>query len=168
MRYQFIDKIRQLEMGKRIVTIKNITISEDFFEEHFVGFPVMPGALQIEAIAQACGALVEISSGYESFSILLMVEKMKFRKLIHPGDQMVITATVLSQHDDSALFEAKIEVDNKVMTVGKMMVGVLPLNDKKMDVSKIMEGLKGYYKFLLRDTKIIENLNNSIAKINKI
>ncbi|MFT4664573.1 MAG: 3-hydroxyacyl-[acyl-carrier-protein] dehydratase [Polaribacter sp.] len=158
MRYQFIDKISQLEMGKRIVTIKNVTISEDFFEEHFVGFPVMPGALQIEAIAQACGALIEITSNYESFSILLMVEKMKFRKLIHPGDQMVITATILSQHDDSALFEAKIEVDNKVMTAGKIMVGVLPLNDKKMDISKTMEKLRDYYKFLLRDTEIVKSL----------
>jgi 3-hydroxyacyl-[acyl-carrier-protein] dehydratase len=156
MRYQFIDKIRRIEMRKSIVTVKNTTISEDFFEDHFVGFPVMPGALQIEAIAQACGALIEISSDYELFSILLMVEKMKFRKLIHPGDQMIITATILSQHDDSALFATKIEVDSKLMTSGKIMVGIIPLGDKKIDVSKIMSILKDYYKFLLRDTELVK------------
>lgn len=160
MRYQFIDKIRRIEIGKSIITTKNITVSEDFFEEHFIGFPVMPGALQIETIAQACGALIEISSDYELFSILLLVENMKFRKLIHPGDQMIITATILSQHEDSALFETKIEVDNQIMTRGKMMKGILPLNDDKFDVSKVMNRLKEYYKFLLRDTEIIDPKNN--------
>lgn len=159
MRYQFIDKISRVEIGKSIVITKNVTISEDYFEEHFIGFPVMPGALQIEAIAQACGALIEISSDYELFSILLMVEKMKFKKIIHPGDQMIITATILSQHIDSALFETKIEVDNKVVTSGQMMTGILSLNDKKFDVARVLVRLKEYYKFLLRDAEIVFGTN---------
>ncbi len=154
MRYHFIDKIRQIDFDKRIITLKNVSVVEDYFEEHFIGFPVMPGALQIEAIAQACGALTEISSGYQKFSVLLMVEKMKFKKMIHPGDQMIITATQLSRHEDSALFDAKIEVDDRLMTTGRLMTGIISLEDERFDVEKMMNNLREHYRFLLRDTLI--------------
>ncbi len=154
MRYHFIDKIRSIDIDHSIVTIKNATVAEDYFEEHFVGFPVVPGALQIEAIAQACGALIEISSDYRLFSVLLMVEKMKFKKMVHPGDQMIITCTQLSRNEDSALFEAKIEVDGKIVTTGRIMTGIISLESKKYNVAKVMETLKQHYTFLLRDTVI--------------
>lgn len=156
MRYQFIDKIKRLEVNKEIVIVKNVTVTEDFFRDHFVGFPVMPGALQIEAMAQACGALTEISADYKLFSILLMVDKMKFKKMVHPGDQMIITATVLSQHEESAMFSTKIEVDGKVVTVGKIMTGIISVNDQTGNYKKVIDSLKEYFEFLLRDTEIIK------------
>lgn len=155
MRYQFIDKIKRIEIGKQIVIVKSVTATEDYFERHFVGFPVMPGALQIEAIAQACGALIEISSNYELFSILLMVEKMKFKKIIHPGDQLIITATVMSQHPESAMFETKIEVDGKVVTTGNIIVGIVSAADSNASYSKVIQTLEEYYEFMLRDTEFI-------------
>jgi 3-hydroxyacyl-[acyl-carrier-protein] dehydratase len=153
MRYQFIDKIKRIELGKQIVIVKNITITEDYFEGHFQGFPVMPGALQIEAIAQACSALIEISSKYELFSILLMVEKMKFKKMVHPGDQLIVTGTLLSQHPESALFEAKIEVDGKVVTSGQLMVGTFSVANSKY--IGVMQALEAHFSFLLQTAEII-------------
>ncbi len=155
MRYQFIDKIKQIEIGNQIIIVKNVTITEDYFEEHFIGFPVMPGALQIEAIAQACGALIGISAQYQSFSILLMVEKMKFKKMVHPGDQLIITATVVSQHEESALFETKIEVDGKIVTSGNIIVGIMSANNPKF--SKISQSLEEHFRFLLQGATIISN-----------
>jgi 3-hydroxyacyl-[acyl-carrier-protein] dehydratase len=155
MRYQFIDKIKQIELGKQIIIVKNVTITEDYFEEHFIGFPVMPGALQIEAIAQACGALIGISAQYQSFSILLMVEKMKFKKMVHPGDQLIITATVVSQHEESALFETKIEVDGKIVTSGNIIVGIMAANNPKF--SKMSQSLEEHFRFLLHGAMVIPN-----------
>lgn len=156
MRYQFIDKIKSLERNKQIVIVKNLTVTEDYFEEHFVNFPVMPGALQIEMMAQACGALIEISSDYKAFSILLMVEKMKFKKMLHPSDQLIGTATVISQHAESAMFNVKIEVEGKVVTSGTLMVGISTRDTTGAKFSKTLDILEERYAFLLRDTQIIE------------
>ena len=162
MRYQFIDKIKRLEKNKQIVIVKNLTVTEDYFEEHFINFPVMPGALQIEMIAQACGALIEISSNYRSFSLLLMVEKMKFKKMLHPSDQLIVTATVVSLHDESAMFSAKVEVDGKVATTGTIMVGIMHRDTVREDsfregvkFTKTLDLLEERYAFLLRDVAII-------------
>jgi 3-hydroxyacyl-[acyl-carrier-protein] dehydratase len=114
----------------------------------------MPGALQIETIAQACSALIEISSNYQLFSILLMVEKMKFKKMVHPGDQLIVTGTLLSQHPESALFETKIEVDGKIVTSGQMMVGIFPVAESKY--RNVMKALEEHFSFLLQTATIIE------------
>lgn len=155
MRYQFIDRIKRIEIGKEIEIIKSVTSTEDYFQEHFIGFPVMPGALQIETIAQACGALIEISSDYKLFSILLMVEKMKFKKLIHPGDQLIVTATVISQHPESAMFKTKIEVDGKVVTSGDIMVGIASASTSNANYSKVIQTLEEYFAFLLQGTEVV-------------
>ena len=144
-----------MEWGHSITTVRNATAAEDYFQEHFVGFPVLPGALQIEAMAQACGALLEICSHYESFSILLMVEKVKFKRSIHPGDQLLITARVLSQHPDSALFDVKIECEGRIMTTGTLMTGIVSASTLEGQYQKTIESLEAYYRFLLRDTDII-------------
>jgi 3-hydroxyacyl-[acyl-carrier-protein] dehydratase len=157
MRYQFIDKIKRLDPGKEIVIVKNVTVTEDFFAEHFVGFPVLPGALQIETMAQACGALIEITSEYRLFSILLMVEKVKFKKMVHPGDQMIVTARVVSQHAESALFDATIEVDGRVVTAGRLMVGIVTAGEGKPDFEKVIGTLREYFRFLLRDAEIVQS-----------
>jgi 3-hydroxyacyl-[acyl-carrier-protein] dehydratase len=156
MRYQFIDKIKRLEKNKQMVIIKNLTVTEDYFEEHFIHFPVFPGALQIEMIAQTCGALIEISSNYNQFSILLMVEKMKFKKMLHPGDQLVVTVTVLSQHPESALFDAKVVVDGKVVTSGTLMVGISTRDNLGSKFAKTLDVLEDRYAFLLRDAEIMD------------
>ena len=84
MRYLLIDKIKQLELNKQITAIKNVALSEDVFTDHFIGYPVMPGALQIEAVAQAATALLEVSANFKVKAILTIVEKVKFRELVKP------------------------------------------------------------------------------------
>ncbi len=154
MRYHFIDKIIRIDLGHEIVAVKGTTVSEDFYADHFVGFPVFPGAQQIEAAAQACGALVEISANYQSFSILLMVEKMKFKRMVRPGDQMLITCTAVSMHPESALFNIKIEVDGATVTTGQVMVGIVTAADGGADYEKAIGTLADYFRPLLRGAVI--------------
>ena len=89
-RYPFllVDQIRELEVDRRIVAIKNVTINEPFFQGHFPGRPVMPGVLILEAMAQAGGVLAFKSLGDVARPIVYLtgVDQAKFRKPVVPGD----------------------------------------------------------------------------------
>lgn len=154
MRYRFIDRIISIEWNKEIRLIKSTTSTEEFYAEHFDGFPVLPGALQIEAMAQACGALLEICSNYTVFSILLIVEKVKFRRMVHPGDQMIISATLDIDAPDSAQFVTRIEVDGNVVASGTLVVGKVVADEQQPDYQQTFSSLKKYYRFPLKDTII--------------
>ena len=94
-RYPFIlvDRVVEIELDKRIVCLKNVTINEPFFQGHFPGTPVMPGVLIVEALAQAGGVLVYASQSEENRQSLMYfmgIDKARFRKLVIPGDQLVL------------------------------------------------------------------------------
>lgn len=154
MRYRFIDRILSIEWNKEIRLVKSTTSTEEFYAEHFDGFPVLPGALQIEAMAQACGALLEICSDYTVFSILLIVEKVKFRRMVHPGDQMIISATLDIDAPDSAQFVTRIKVDDKLVASGTLVVGKVVADEQQPDYQQTFASLEKYYRFPLKDTVI--------------
>ncbi len=90
-RYPFlmVDRVVEMEPGKRIVGIKNVTINEPFFQGHFPGHPVMPGVLIIEAMAQVAGILAYLSSDDEirkKVCYFMSIDNARFRKPVVPGD----------------------------------------------------------------------------------
>ncbi|HEY5512389.1 MAG TPA: 3-hydroxyacyl-ACP dehydratase FabZ [Geomonas sp.] len=94
-RYPFllVDKVLEVEQGKRIVAIKNVTMNEPFFQGHFPGFPVMPGVLIIEAMAQVAAIMAYLASGSESnekVSYFMAIDNARFRKPVKPGDTLRI------------------------------------------------------------------------------
>lgn len=99
-RYPFllVDRVTEVEPQKKLVAYKNVTINEEFFNGHFPGHPVMPGVLQLEALAQACALLAYKSTALrpEDLIIYLMaIDNAKFRKPVTPGDKLVLTAEVV-------------------------------------------------------------------------
>jgi 3-hydroxyacyl-[acyl-carrier-protein] dehydratase len=109
MRFQMIDKILEFVPGEKIVGVKCITRSEDFLEYHFVGYPVMPGVLIVESMAQFSGYLLSKTkqlNGEYVFAILSIIEKAKFSNMVRPGEQLKIVATIDSEKDDSAVVTA--------------------------------------------------------------
>ncbi|MGE5189820.1 MAG: 3-hydroxyacyl-ACP dehydratase FabZ [Gemmatimonadota bacterium] len=98
-RYPFllVDRVLEFEAGKRIVAIKNVTINEPFFTGHFPGYPVMPGVLIVEALAQAGGivALKAIGEG-KKLAFFGGIDNCKFRRPVVPGDQLRLEATVIA------------------------------------------------------------------------
>jgi 3-hydroxyacyl-[acyl-carrier-protein] dehydratase len=128
MRYLLIDKIKSIEFKKRIVALKNVALSEDFFTEHFVGYPVMPGALLIESAAQAATALLEISQNFKIKALLTIVEKAKFRNLVRPGDSIVIDMKIISLDNGSALLEGSITRDDTIVMDCKMVFVLRPVD----------------------------------------
>ncbi len=98
-RYPFllIDQVREVD-GEHIVAIKNASWGEPYFQGHFPGNPVMPGVLMVEAMAQAGAILAAKSGGFDPATqvvYFMTIEKAKFRKLVSPGDQLVITVRPL-------------------------------------------------------------------------
>src|SRR5438874_2471115 len=91
-RYPFllIDRVVELTPRERIVALKNVTVNEPFFQGHFPGFPIMPGVLIVEAMAQAGGTLLltEIPDRAEKLMFFTGIERAKFRKPVLPGDQL--------------------------------------------------------------------------------
>ena len=103
-RYPFllVDRVTELEAGKRVVGIKNVTYNEPFFQGHFPGKPIMPGVLIIEAMAQGGGILARMTKLGASNEIkepgavfFMAMDKVKFRRPVLPGDQLVIELEVL-------------------------------------------------------------------------
>ena len=90
-RYPFllVDRVIEMERKKRIVAIKNVTINEPFFQGHFPGFPIMPGVLIIEAIAQTGGVLIltELPDPDNTLMVFTGIENAKFRRPVVPGDR---------------------------------------------------------------------------------
>ena len=155
MRYILIDKIQKIEYNNQLTALKNITLSEDIFTDHFLGNPVMPGALLIECAAQAGTALLEISSKHEKKALLVMVEKAKFRIIVHPGDQLVIAVNILSRDEEAARLECNIEVSGKLVAEARLTFSLHPSEEfYSPDLRHLM---LAQYKIWLRDTEIIEN-----------
>ncbi len=118
-RYPFllVDRVIELEED-RIVTIKNVTVNEDFFNGHFPGAPIMPGVLQVEAMAQS-GALMIMKNQVEDPENTLMVftgiKNAKFRKSVVPGDQLRMEVKLESQRRNFINMVGKATVDDKVV-----------------------------------------------------
>jgi 3-hydroxyacyl-[acyl-carrier-protein] dehydratase len=119
-RYPFllIDRVVEMERKTRIVAFKNVTINEPHFAGHFPDFPIMPGVLIVEAIAQAGGALLLTEYSDEDRRTKLMVftgiDSAKFRKPVVPGDQLRIEVTVLNWRSNAVRMRGVATVDGKV------------------------------------------------------
>jgi beta-hydroxyacyl-ACP dehydratase FabZ len=123
-RYPFllVDRIEELE-PERIVGIKNVTINEPFFVGHFPDFPVMPGVLIVEAMAQVAGVLVlsQIENRKSKLVLLASVEEAKFRKPVRPGDQLRIEMKVLKRKSSIAKMYGTASVDGAVVAEATML-----------------------------------------------
>ncbi|MFT4197093.1 MAG: 3-hydroxyacyl-ACP dehydratase FabZ [Pseudoxanthomonas sp.] len=117
-RYPFllVDKVIELELHKRAVAIKNVTINEPFFQGHFPGHPVMPGVLLLEAMAQAGGVLSQLSrgqSGGDKEFYLVKVEGARFSRMVVPGDTLEMHVEIKRSIRNMTLYGCVARVDGE-------------------------------------------------------
>ncbi|MCX6952163.1 MAG: bifunctional UDP-3-O-[3-hydroxymyristoyl] N-acetylglucosamine deacetylase/3-hydroxyacyl-ACP dehydratase [Verrucomicrobia bacterium] len=128
-RYPFvmIDRVVEFVGEDALVAIKNVSINEPYFQGHFPGNPVMPGVLQLEAMAQAAGILMLRRRSAEGKTTLFMsADKVKFRKPVRPGDQLILNAKLTKTRGDKlAAAEVTCTVDGQVVSSGELMFAVV-------------------------------------------
>ena len=127
-RYPFllVDRILELVPGEKIKCLKNVTINEPFFEGHFPGAPIMPGVLIVEAMAQSGGCLFLLSRPQDEDVIFYFMgmDKVKFRKPVVPGDQLIFEVEILKMRAKAIKMAAKASVDNKVVAEGEFLATI--------------------------------------------
>ncbi|NPV93442.1 MAG: 3-hydroxyacyl-ACP dehydratase FabZ [Firmicutes bacterium] len=123
-RYPFllVDRILEVEPGKRAVGLKNVTINEPFFQGHFPGQPVMPGVLILEALAQvAAVAIFSLPQYAGKIGFYAGIDGVRFRQPVTPGDQLRLEAAITRIKGPVAKCQARAYVEDKLVTEGELM-----------------------------------------------
>jgi 3-hydroxyacyl-[acyl-carrier-protein] dehydratase len=139
-RYPFllIDRVVEVARMQRIVALKNVTINEPFFQGHFPGYPIMPGVLMVEAIAQAGGALLltEVPDRADKLMVFTGIERAKFRRPVVPGDQLRIEVEVLNWKTRAVRMQGNVFVEGKLVCEAVVMCQLVPRTKKEDGVAQ--------------------------------
>lgn len=130
-RYPFllVDRVIEIEKGKKAVGIKNVTINDNFFQGHFPQKPVMPGVMMVEAMAQTAGVVVLTSENHRGqLAFFLSADKVKFRKLVTPGDQLFMEVEVIRDRSSTAQARAVAKVAGEVVAEADMVFSFIEGN----------------------------------------
>lgn len=131
MRFYLVDKVTDFKRGSFIEGIKNVSMTEPFFTYHFQRYPVMPGVLIIESMAQLAGLLLENSmddSAYKK-AILSIVDKTKFRFMVRPGDRLDMRSEIVNISDFGASCNVMASVDDKHLTDTRLTFSLQDVSD---------------------------------------
>lgn len=112
--------------GAKVVALKNVTFNEPFFPGHFPGMPVMPGVLQIEAMAQASILALLKDGDAERVFFIASISEAKFRKPVVPGDTMIMTAEIVKDRGSIIMIKAFSEVNGEVVSEVQLMAKMAP------------------------------------------
>ena len=117
MRYVLLDRISLLE-PPNATGIKCVSLSDDVFGEHFPGYPIFPGAMVLESMAQLGGVLLEAArretaGDDRAHAVLSMADRVRFRRQVRPGDRMSIAARILAVSEDGGQVEVEVEVEGQ-------------------------------------------------------
>lgn len=127
-RYPFllVDKILEIEEGKRAVGIKNVTINEPFFQGHFPGNPIMPGVLVVEAMAQVGAVSILAMEEYKGkLAVFTGIDKLRFKKQVVPGDTLRMEVTMLAMKRGIGKAKAEAYVGEQLAVSGELMFAII-------------------------------------------
>lgn len=127
-RYPFllVDKIIELEEGKKAIGIKNVTINEPFFQGHFPGNPLMPGVLIVEAMAQVGAvAVMTLEENKDKLAVFTGIDSIRFKKQVRPGDTLRMEVELIAMRRGIGKADAVAYVDGEVACKGTLMFGII-------------------------------------------
>ena len=137
MRFFLIDKITEWNVGKNAKAVKNVAMSEDFFDDHFPRRPIMPGVLIIEGMAQLSGLLLEASMKDkchdDAKAILTVLERTKFRDVVKPGDTLVYSTELISVNKNGGKVSVSAHIGSKLIVTSGMVFAFKYIDDPMLE-----------------------------------
>jgi 3-hydroxyacyl-[acyl-carrier-protein] dehydratase len=131
MRFNLVDRIIEVQPGRTLRAVKNLTLGEEYLADHFPTFPVMPGVLMLEALVEAGAWLLRLSENYRHSVIVLREAKnVKYGSFVEPGRQLQLTVELTEQDDTLATFKGKGEVDGGSAVSAKFTLARSNLRDR--------------------------------------
>ena len=159
MFFSLIDKIDLLEPGKRIVATKSLSLAEEYLQDHFPNFPVMPGVLMLEALTQASAWLIRVSDNFaHSIVVLKEARNVKYARFVQPGQTLVITSEIIREEGNLVTLKAEGTVDGQPnLNVKKLTLCRYNLADTDARQStadqKVIAEMRNRFKNLYRPTE---------------
>jgi 3-hydroxyacyl-[acyl-carrier-protein] dehydratase len=127
LRFLFVDEILELVPGEKIRASKKIRGNEEYFQDHFPGFPVVPGVLLVEMMAQTAGKCLDAEKKTRGKAMLARITSANFRAWVGPGQETTIGATIRTNRTNFATAECHIEVANRIVCTAELFFTFVPL-----------------------------------------
>jgi 3-hydroxyacyl-[acyl-carrier-protein] dehydratase len=121
MRWFWIDRFVEFESGSHAKAVKNVTLAEEHLHDHFPGFPVMPGSLMLEGMAQTGGILLGEKNGFNEIVILAKVPKVTFHSWACPGDTLTYTAKLIDDRPEGGVVECTAHVGERLVAEAEIL-----------------------------------------------
>ncbi|MCC7424182.1 MAG: beta-hydroxyacyl-ACP dehydratase [Planctomycetaceae bacterium] len=129
MRWIWIDRFLELQSGVQARAVKNVTMAEEHLHDHYPGFPVMPGSLMLEGMAQTGGILLGEKNQFKHIVILAKVPNITFHSEVVPGDQVIYTAKLVDARDEGGTVECTATVGERLVAEAEIMFAHLDQSD---------------------------------------
>jgi 3-hydroxyacyl-[acyl-carrier-protein] dehydratase len=151
MRFNLVDQIRELEPGRRIQVVKNLTLGEEYLADHFPTFPVMPGVLMLETLVEAAAWLLRLSEDFRHSMIVLREAKnVKYGHFMEPGRQLVATVEMTERNDRLAVFKGKGEIEGNPTVSARITLETYNLRDQDPTLETIDQKVIAHFRDLYR------------------
>jgi 3-hydroxyacyl-[acyl-carrier-protein] dehydratase len=131
MRWIWIDRFLEFRSGKSAKAVKNVSLAEDYFAEHFPGYPVMPAPLILEGLAQTCGILVGEANNFQEKVVLAKVPYARFHRDVLAGERMVYETEILHLRPEGASVQGKVTIGDTVVAEAEIFFAHLDQNRSK-------------------------------------
>ena len=136
MRFYLLDRIVEVQPGRCLRAVKNLSLGEEYLADHFPGLPVMPGVLMLHTLVEAGAWLLRLTEDYRHSVIVLREAKnVKYGTFMEPGRQMAITAELVEKDDNLATLKGKGEVDGNTTVSARLILARYNLRDRNPALS---------------------------------
>ena len=155
MRFHMIDRVETICYGKYITAVKCIALSDDVFNEHFPGYPIFPGSLVLEGLAQLGGSFFEMTMKERGLpirqAILSIIRQFKLRKPAGPGDRLLYRAELLTMQDEYGVANVSASLDNELCAEGELMFHFVHVANEKIQQSR-----EELYGIVMKNTRVLD------------
>lgn len=161
MRFTLIDRITDLEPGVGLTAVKNLTMAEEYLQDHFPLFPVMPGVLMLEALYQASSWLIRVTDDFANSVVQLSeVRNTTFKDFVEPGQALIVTAKIQKRVDQQCWVQAEGKVDDRPAVKARLILDCFNLSDQGLASDAIDRHIVQEFR---RDYENLRGLRQSVA-----